>query len=91
MSAEWLFDKPGLLWGLVAVGLLIVEVIMIHGFFLPWVVAAVALAVVLGAGLMTLPASWQLVAFAGLGLALVLPVRRWLRGRLAKSEDINRY
>jgi membrane protein implicated in regulation of membrane protease activity len=91
MSTGWPFDQPGLLWGLVAVALLIVEVIMIHGFFLPWVAAAVVLAVVLGAGFLTLPALWQLVAFAALGLALVMPVRRGLRGRLAKSEDINRY
>ena len=82
---------PAIVWAGVGVALLIVEILMVGGFFLSF--AAAAFVVALASWLHVLNAAplWQLVLFAALGVALTPLSRRLIVRYFDRTPDINQY
>jgi membrane protein implicated in regulation of membrane protease activity len=78
-------------WVLIGVALLILEVLLIGGFYLSFSAAALFLALLTGLGFAPESLLWKGVIFAVLGVALVPLFKLLLRKHLDKTPDINRY
>jgi len=89
-DAVFQFDRA-VFWLGLGVLLLVVEVLMFGGFYLSFAASAFILAGLVAIGMAPADALWKGVIFAVLGVALVPPLRFWLRRRLDKTPDINRY
>ena len=88
---ELLANNHALAWAVLGVLLLIAEVIAAGGFFLSFSAAAFLVAGAARLSLLPQDSLWQAVIFAGLGVSLILPLRRLIRRHLDKTPDINRY
>lgn len=78
-------------WALVGVALLILEVLLIGGFYLSFSAAAFILALLIALGLAPESLLWKGLIFTVSGVALVPVFRLLLRKHLDKTPDINRY
>jgi membrane protein implicated in regulation of membrane protease activity len=78
-------------WALVGIALLIMEVLLIGGFYLSFSAAAFILSLLIGIGLAPESLLWKGVIFTVLGVALVPLFKLLLRKHLDKTPDINRY
>lgn len=83
--------ESAVFWALVGVALLILEVLLIGGFYLSFSAAAFILALLIGLGLAPESLLWKGLIFAVLGVALVPLLKRLLRKHLDRTPDINRY
>lgn len=78
-------------WALIGVTLLILEVLLIGGFYLSFSAAAFLLSLLIAIGLSPDSLMWKGLIFAVLGVALVPLFKLLLRKHLDKTPDINRY
>ena len=83
----------GALWAIIAVLFLIIEVIFISGFFLPFSASAgiVALKIYILESSDRSSDIWNIFLFAVIGVALILPFRMVLRSFFDRTKDINDY
>ena len=81
----------GALWAIIAVLFLIIEVIFISGFFLPFSASAgiVALKIYILESSDRSSDIWNIFLFAVVGVAFILPFRLVLRRFFDRTKDIN--
>ncbi len=78
-------------WACVGVMLLIVEVLLIGGFYLSFAASALIVAGLVAIGVAPDGILWKGVIFAALGVILAPIFRTLLRKHLDRTPDINRY
>ncbi len=86
-----LADYPVMAWAAVGVTFLIVEILLIPGFFLPFAASGFLMAAGAWAGFVPEPLLLKLVVFAAVGVALIVPLRALLRRFSDRTPDINTY
>ena len=81
----------GALWAIIAVLFLIIEVLFISGFFLPFSASAgmVALKIYIFESSDKSSDLWDIFLFAVIGVGLILPFRMVMRRFFDKTKDIN--
>lgn len=81
------------LWAVLAIGLLIVEILTVIGFFVSFAAAAFGVAAWAYLNPSTAAGSelWQWLGFSILGLALYFPIRAVMRKFADNRADINEY
>ncbi len=89
-DAVFQFDSA-VFWAGVGILLLVAEVIFFGGFYLSFAAAAFIMAILVWLDFLPESALWKCAIFAGLGVALVPPLKIWLRQVMDKTPDINRY
>lgn len=86
-----LSEDPVIVWSVLGCSLLILEIVLVPGFLIAHAIAAFAMAALMGSKIFVISELEQLAIFAGLGVGLIYPCRRFLRKVSRQGPDINNY
>lgn len=84
-------NHPALAWAVVGVAMIIIEVLVQQGFFLPFAVSGLVAAGAAAMGFFPVSVLWQAVIFFALGVVLIPLCRNLLLRYSDKTPDINDY